>query len=192
MNNTAVFLYHDQEKEYLNIKAYRRKKEALNDLKIIIEKSLKITLTDADLKKIPADARKFVEAKKNEVRAKFQFPNATETFNLEALGVAFAPIDKALTEISNVNYHFELVNGSFDEMQSELDRIRSEADIHTANERQAEAVTISKDICEGLNMLLAMRAIQPDDFGFLHRLTSGLIHYQEKQFTITPKYITQL
>jgi hypothetical protein len=192
MNNTAVYLYHDQEKEYLNIKAYRRKKEALDDLKIIIEKSLKITLTDADLKKLSVDTRKFVEAKKGEVRATFQFPNATETFNLESLGVQFAPIDKALTEISNVNYHFEVVNGSFDEMQSELDRIKSEADIHTANERQAELVTISKDICEGLNMLLAFRAMQPDDFGFLHRLSGGLIHYQEKKFTIAPKLIRQL
>lgn len=90
----------------------------------------------------------------DEIKSKYPMPKADESFNLRALGIDLKPYREALNaaKVCNVSsYEFLLTGKRFDEDKEYIKELEKTFDIYTQNEKQNEALALSKQMIELLN-----------------------------------------
>lgn len=149
-----VYLFTDTNKQNALIKAYEDKLMSLNDLIVQIEKVQGKPLEEPEIKQLIADPKKFVEEVKNEIRKTFPFPKASESKNLELLGIDWIFVNGILTVLSPEKFKYDIKNLSLISSQKERARLIKSARIYTSNEKQIIVLNELKKICDAMNVLI--------------------------------------
>lgn len=145
-------IFTDEEKIEQSIKSAEGIAEQLNDKLSAAEEFLGHKLTDDDiLDLLKKGAGSFMRL----LRKQFQFPNASDEFNLEALGKEkdFESVKSKLSSIVQLfgAYGYELQNGSVKLAENGREVIHKEYKFYTENLRQNEVYELALELCEKLN-----------------------------------------
>lgn len=138
------FLYCRESKYNALLSEYKSGVFELNNLLQETEKLLDRGLTDQEIALLSKNKVSFVL---KEVRSKFQFPAADESFNLEALGINIRPFKEASERTTLApSYNYVFKDGKFHECEKYKKEIKEQFYIYTENERQNKALQLSKEL----------------------------------------------
>lgn len=174
-----VFLYTDEgyKKEYL-----RLYDKSIDDLNSLIKESERITkrkFTDKEKKAVSTDG---IQSVITEVRDSFQFKDATEDFNLSALGVNFKEIEKLSFTYKNIRtkYEYVLKNGLFERYHKEIDIIKNASDVYTSKEKQnAKLIYINQLVKVFKEALKSETLSQYDLIDLVHMINGLALHLND-------------
>ena len=139
------FLYVDKQAIEFKENNYKTNLSCLNKLIAESEIVLNRKLTTAEKNKMKNKGAEFVEV---EVKKQFQFKNADENFNLEALGINIEPFRKASSFYLVEGYDADLVEGKFIPSEKQLNILTESSTIYTSNEKQKHALKIANTLIE--------------------------------------------
>jgi hypothetical protein len=137
------FLYLDTQMMEYKERMYNLHLERLNKLVIESEKVLKRTLKDQEKQKLKKDGADFVFF---EIKDKFQFPNADDSFNFKSLGINIEPFKEATNLYKGHNFEADLLEGKFIPSKKQINKIKEDCAVYTVNEKQKHALEISNKI----------------------------------------------
>ena len=157
MNNKATLIRIDEISIEQTKKGLNNSKNILNKFIELTETTLKTTLTDKEKVNLKDNGLTFV----NEwLKPKFQFPDADDVFNMNALGISTEPITNYWNANAKywVNSQIEIVKGKF--CIPNMDKLDFTKHYHYAkNERQEKMFKEATEICKALNRLLDKKLI---------------------------------
>lgn len=91
------------------------------------------------------------------LKKQFKFPNATDEFNLQALGKEneFESVSRTMSNVISlfVAYDFELIDGKVKLSEEGQLAIEKDCKTYTSNEKQNEIFKLATDLCENLNVM---------------------------------------
>lgn len=141
-------LFRDERESLRESQVIKKALELVSQAIEISEDILKEKLTGVQKLEVIKDGRNFVQ---NELRKKYQFPNADDDFNLQAMGVNPEPLYRFLktNAIKWQGVHFEA-----DKDEIKLSEVQPLIERHTyylETERQKEALEIAQKLADVLN-----------------------------------------
>jgi hypothetical protein len=138
------------------------------------EEFLKRKLTDDEKQTFMKIGFAFVMS---ELRKDFQFPNATDDFNLQAAGIDVSGIRQDLQAMPHLT-HFdtEIVDGLFVVSQKAKDNALEAATVYTENEKQNKVFEIAKRLEAAFNELEDLELMDKYGRSNIRNITS-IMHY---------------
>lgn len=142
---TPVFLFQNEDRIKQAKENIERGSKHLNQFVALVENILNTKFDDNEKNELKKKEMAFIF---DIVKPEFQFPKATEEFNLQALGIDLTPVKDFYNKHSHSwkNQHFNLIEGEFmaDEQlfKDEIEKFS----YYTTNQRQNEALKIAEDL----------------------------------------------
>lgn len=140
-----VFLYKDNFRIKQITERYEKGVKNLNNFVSIVEKNLSTTFDDDEKRQVKEKGMIFII---DRLRMEFQFPKATDDFNLQALGIDVRPLKEYYRKhaASWNPYQYDIVEGEFKTSEKVLSHEVEKYYIYTKNDRQNEALQIAEDL----------------------------------------------
>ena len=151
-----ILLYTDDVNKASLIDSYSSNIELHNILISESETLLKRKLTKKEINALLKNHIEFSESVKTLIRDSFQFANASEDFNLNALGLSFDKLEIAVNNIQDNDYKYLISEGKVIAEPKQIIAIDDQCKVWTKNSRQnlAYLVAVSlKDLANKLNEL---------------------------------------
>ncbi len=146
-NFKPVLLFLDEHLRKKLIDRYNTNLEITNSFLSECETLLGRELTKAEINKAVKNPLEFSEHVKTLVKSKFQFPQASTEFNLQAVGLSFGNLETALSMLSNEPLKSYIIdNGELIPEPKHIDTLTEQAKIKTRNTKQNELLKIAKDL----------------------------------------------
>ena len=151
-----ILLYTDNKNKAGLMDSYSSNIELHNILISESETLLKRKLTKKEINALLKNHIEFSESVKTLIRDSFQFANASEDFNLNALGLSFDKLEIAVNNIQDNDYKYLISEGKVIAEPKQIIAIDDQCKVWTKNSRQnlAYLVAVSlKDLANKLNEL---------------------------------------
>ena len=150
-----ILLYTDEAKKKRLTDTYILNVEQINTFISECEILLKKQLTKKEINSVLNNPLEYSETVKESIKKSFQFPNATDDFNMSALGLSFDKLETALNVLVHDSSKKYLVDGGKVIAEpKELNNIQEQCKIYSRNEKQNKALEIAKSIKESANKLI--------------------------------------
>ena len=127
--------------------------EHKNALILECETLLKRPLTKKENNALLKNAIEFSESVKTLIRDSFQFTNASEDFNLNALGLSFDKLEIAVNNIQDNDYKYLISEGKVIAEPKQIIAIDDQCKIFTANHKQNQVFEVAKSLKESASKL---------------------------------------
>ena len=153
---TGLFLYLDETKKDAIIRKYNQDLELSNNFISECENLIDRKLTKKEIKSALAKPSEFSENIKEIIIDTFQFPNATEKFNLESQGLSFQKLEEALNILTpDPNRKYLIADdGKVIAEPKYLKEVEDDCKVFTKNKKQSEIYTIAKALKESADALI--------------------------------------
>lgn len=167
-----ILIHTDKERIEQSIKSANNIADQLNEKLNLVEAFLGTPLSETDkLDILNKGTGSFMRL----LRKQYQFPNATDEFNVTSMGKEkeFEPTKKALSNIVSLYaaYDFELTDGHVKLSNKGKQAIEKANKVFTTNEKQNEAYELALKVSENLNTAFNQGFIDKSD---LHQIERGL------------------
>jgi len=145
-----LLMYVDTKSKDKAIQTLKMKGNYLNEFLNVIETNLKRLLTDAEKLDVYNDGLKALE---KSLKHHFQFPDATDEFNFQSMGIDWNPIFDYYHEFGGIwnDVVQSLENGKFVLSESYLKKFSTRFDYYTENPAQKNKFLDMTDLTELLN-----------------------------------------
>lgn len=145
-----ILLYQNEKSKKLLEEHVQETANKLNQAVKELELFLGVKLNDTEKLKALKEGVDYVKA---HLKKSFQFPKATDEFNMQAMGVDISVIkpvlDNAKSLVSNV--YIEINNDKFQVSEKGKGMIVEQCSLYTANEEQNKCYNLSLELCTTLN-----------------------------------------
>lgn len=143
-------IFFDKSKEQTKIGNARIAAEKINKIFEEVDSVLKIKPTKEKRVRLVNEGYGYVL---DELKANFPFPNATEEFNFNAMGIDPSPFKELLRGISiNISEHRLHIKGTKMEVtEQSLKEIKEDCTVWTKNAEQNEKYEFAQKLCSFLN-----------------------------------------
>ena len=155
-------LYKDESRIKGSLKTADQNAEKLNEALEVATEFIGGDFTDKDKENILLGG--FDKAMEM-IRAKYQFPDADDEFNLKSMGKDAEPVKKALLSSKSLyrGYEYGILNGKVVLTGNGKKNIEEGACTYTKNEAQNAAFDLAKRICKNLNEAMSYAFIDSSD-----------------------------
>lgn len=171
-----LFIYQDKANLNRITQHYRDSVNNLNALMAEAEKALSRKLTEDEAQTIAAGSSAFFE----EIKGKFPFPNATEFFNYEAMGLDIESLKSKAAAYKGSTHSYTLKDGIFSESKRHLAILAKKADVFTTNEKQNTALKASEKMLEAFRTIIDNGLVSNPSMGLNRVEASNFIKVNEK------------
>ncbi len=154
-NFKGILLYIDEAQKESSLKKYNSNIIKNNEFILEAESLLNRKLTKKEIASVLKNPVQFAEYIKTQIRGTFQFTNATESFNLSALGISFDKLN-SLCNIQNDGYKYLADGGKVTAEPKQLKSIKDSCKVYTRNERQNKVYKVAKNIKDSADELIKL------------------------------------
>jgi hypothetical protein len=137
----------------LLIKKYNENIVNLQHLQNEIELLTKRPMKDPELGTLANSPHDFVKDLKEKIKAKFQFKDASEQFNLDSKGISYINLDKAIANIPVNDFRYQVINECIEPMKAEIDRLEDSMKVYTKSQFQNDILNVCRDLCKDFEKL---------------------------------------
>jgi hypothetical protein len=135
-------------------------------------------LTRKGIQSLIDNPQEFAKNLKEVIKETFQFPNATDEFNLSALGINYTNFDNAIGKLQPTEYIYLITDeGKLQPEPKQLELIEGNCTIYSTNERQNKALKVAKDMQKAANTLLDLKITYSDTQHHLGKCTNQLVRW---------------
>ncbi|HUH26657.1 hypothetical protein [Gelidibacter sp.] len=162
----------------------------LNDFINQIESTLSLTLTNREKEAIQANGLKPIY---DDLKTKFPFPNASNEFNLQALGIDLKPLERLYIRSSAMwcDYNYQLnKEGVFEATKEALKNAIDRHIYYTTNDNQNLALKLAKELELMFSNVETAGHLKKYNRNIIEEVT-GLLEYsfdKNKQLRIQPDF----
>lgn len=171
----GVLLYTDQTKKDRLTLRYQLKIYQINNFIGLCESLLKKKLTKSQINSVLNNPIQFAETVKKSIRDSFQFPDATEEFNLTSKGISFDGLETALLITGNKEYKYLITGNKVEEEPTQINEINLSSQVFTINSKQNKVLKIAKSLKELAEQMKELKITYSDSTHHFIKGTSRII-----------------
>ena len=174
----SILMYVDEAKKTRLTKEYIDSIE-LNNIAIIeASKVGRKPLTKKGIQSLVKNPKAFSEKLKELIKDKFQFPNATDDFNLNSMGINYSNLNTAIEKIKENDYIYLITDDSkLHPEPKQLKLIEEQSKVFTKSDKQNKVLKVAKDLQKSANALLDLKVTYSDTQHHIGKCTNQLVKW---------------